>query len=162
MHKITMSTIGVAVAIVILVIAYRIFDGAGGSAKVGEIEVTVDSKNVQSNKISVSTEKTPLNKKVTKEFVRSFEFKDFKCDVNNNVSAQGCVDSGFTLSGMVGEVSFKSKDRCGSNFVGFEKLNKSCGSINAQLQGCGYDAEKNCISHAFLKGSITLQGYKLE
>jgi len=162
MHKITMSVIGIAVAVVILVIAYRIFDGAGGSAKVGDIEVKVESQSKSNTKTSESVIKEPAKKKVTKQFIRKFDFKNFTCDVNENTSLQGCVDSGFTLTGMVGEVNFKSKDRCGSNFINFEKINDTCGNINAHLQGCGYDADKICISHAFLKGAITLQGYQLE
>jgi len=43
MHKTIWSVFGIAVAIVILVIAYRIFDGASGVAKFGEIEVKVGS-----------------------------------------------------------------------------------------------------------------------
>lgn len=44
MHKTIWSVIGVAVTVVILVMAYRIYDGAGATAKVGDIEVTVDPK----------------------------------------------------------------------------------------------------------------------
>ena len=44
MHKNILSVIGIAITVVILVMAYRIYDGAAGTAKVGDIEVTVDSK----------------------------------------------------------------------------------------------------------------------
>lgn len=157
-----MSVIGIAVSIVILVIAYRIFDGAGGSAKVGDIEVSVDSRNAQAKEVALSTEKNIEKKKLSKQFVRKFSFKNHSCDINTDTSVQGCVDAGFLLTGMTGEVNFTSKDRCGSNFVSFEKINDTCGNIKAHLQGCGYDSTNTCISHAFLKGNITLLGYKFE
>jgi len=161
MHKTGLTIIGGAVAIVILVIAYRVFEGAGATAKVGEIEVSVDARTPVDTQ-SLIVEKAEPKKKDEKQFSRSFDFKDITCDVNNPVSAQYCVDSPFILEGLVGEVEFSSKDRCGSRFVNFEKVNDRCGNVNVVLQGCGYDAEKVCISHAFLRGSVTLQGYTLQ
>ena len=159
MHKNIMSVIGVAVSVVILVIAYRIYDGSGGSAKVGDIEIKVDSQVSRTSDVPVS-DSNQFKDKVVKQFIRSFNFKNHACDTNAKTSVQRCVDAGYKLSGMVGEVEFSSKDRCGSNFIGFEKIDELCGNINVHLQGCGYDAMNNCISHAFIKGNITLEGYK--
>ena len=161
MHKNIMSFIGIAVSIVILVIAYRIYDGSGGSAKVGDLEITVDS---QSSETTLSNNSEPEKNKILMQFVRNFNFKNHKCDTNITTSVKRCVDAGYALSGigMIGEAEFSSKDRCGSRFIGFEKIDESCGNINVQLQGCGYDAMNVCISHAFIKGSITLEGYKIE
>lgn len=165
MHKTALTVIGGAVAVVILVIAYRVFEGAGATAKVGEIEVSVDARvdsGVPVETQPVNVEKPVANKKVKKQFSRRFDFKDIACDVNNPISAQYCVDSPYLLDGLAGEVEFTSKDRCGSRFVNFEKTSDRCGNVNVVLQGCGYDAEKICISHAFLRGNITLQGYALQ
>lgn len=161
MHKTALTFIGGAIAVVILVIAYRVFEGAGATAKVGDIEVSVDAQSPSENR-PASVEKPVLKKKDQKQFSRSFDFKDITCDVNNAVSAQYCVDSPYLLEGLAGNVEFSSKDRCGSRFVNFEKINDRCGNVNVVLQGCGYDAQKVCISHAFLRGSITLQGYTLQ
>lgn len=48
MNSSVKSLIGVAVSIVILVIAYRVFSGAEGKAKLGNIEVSVSSNNLYS------------------------------------------------------------------------------------------------------------------
>jgi len=165
MHKTALTIIGGSVAVVILVIAYRVFEGAGATAKVGEIEVSVDAREdargaVETQPVNVET--PVAKKKVEKQFSRRFDFKDITCDVNSPISAQYCVDSPYLLDGLAGEVEFTSKDRCGSRFVNFEKTSDRCGNVNVVLQGCGYDAEKICVSHAFLRGNITLQGYALQ
>jgi len=170
MHKTALTIIGGAVAVVILVIAYRVFQGAGATAKVGEIEVSVDARVDAHADSRVPVETQPVvvvkkpesKKKVEKQFSRRFDFKDITCDVNSPISAQYCVDSPYLLDGLAGEVEFLSKDRCGSRFVNFEKTSDRCGNVNVVLQGCGYDAQKVCISHAFLRGSVTLQGYALQ
>ncbi len=169
MHKTALTVIGGAVAVVILVIAYRVFEGAGATAKLGEIEVSVDARvdshvdnSAPAETQPVNVEKPSAKKKIEKQFPRGFDFKDITCDVNSPISAQYCVDSPYLLDGLAGEVEFTSKDRCGSRFVNFEKTSDRCGNVNVVLQGCGYDAEKICISHAFLRGNISLLGYTLQ
>jgi hypothetical protein len=44
MNKVTSTLIGFAIAVVIFAIAFRIYDGSSGKAKVGDVELSVGSK----------------------------------------------------------------------------------------------------------------------
>ncbi|MDH5517691.1 MAG: hypothetical protein OEY36_07715 [Gammaproteobacteria bacterium] len=162
MHKIIKSVIGLSVAVVIMVMAYRFLIGASGTAKFGDIEITVDPEITTNLTTEVSDSSDQGNiKKESKQFVRSFDFTNHSCGTNADTHVKKCVDAGYQLVGMVGEPEIKTKDRCGSNIIGFNVTNNNCGNLTVHLQGCGFDQLNTCKGHAYLRGNIVLQGYKL-
>lgn len=163
MHKYVKTLIGIAIVIVILAIALRISEGAGGFVKALGIELAVDSSE------SVNNTAQPVNntvgsnkKKILEEFKHSFAFKNRACDADADASTQRCVTAGYILDGIVGDVKITKHDRCGSAYVSFEKVTETCGNINVNLKGCGFDSLGDCVSSAVLEGELVLQGYKFE
>lgn len=159
MHKAIKSIIGLSVALVILVMAYRFSGGAGGTAKIGEIEISVDANSQIESPVPVNAH--PKSEKITKQFVRDFDFTNHSCGIDTDISVQKCVDAGYRLMGMTGQVTFTSKDRCGSRFISFNATNDNCGDLTVHLQGCGFDSLNTCKGNAYLRGNIVLQGNKL-